>query len=150
MLQIPLLFNASMLNFYMSPNVIIFFVIVVVVVIVVFIIYLVTGVTVVNRSSSDMRKYQSGSLSNLQWRTTAHGKKRLVCFFLPSASLFSCRSFDRKFSQICVVVVVDIQLLAGLMWSNTVIVCKGKMAAELDMDVQVEVVFWRVLIFCSY
>jgi len=25
---------------------------------------------------------------------------------------------------------------AGLMWSNTVIVCKGKMAAELDMDVQ--------------
>jgi len=25
---------------------------------------------------------------------------------------------------------------AGLMWSNTVIVCKGKMAAELDMDAQ--------------
>ena len=30
------------------------------------------------------------------------------------------------------------------------IVCKGKMAAELDMDVQVEVGFWRVLLFCSY
>ena len=26
----------------------------------------------------------------------------------------------------------------GLMWSNTVVVCKGKMAAELDTDVQVK------------
>ena len=28
--------------------------------------------------------------------------------------------------------------VAGLMWSNTVVVCKGKMAAELDTDVQVK------------
>ena len=26
----------------------------------------------------------------------------------------------------------------GLMWNNTVVVCKGKMAAELDTDVQVK------------
>ena len=28
--------------------------------------------------------------------------------------------------------------MTGLMWSNTVVVCKGKMAAELDTDVQVK------------
>ena len=30
------------------------------------------------------------------------------------------------------------------MWSNTVIVCKGKMAADLDTDVQVTVYFCRI------
>ena len=28
--------------------------------------------------------------------------------------------------------------MTGLMWNNTVVVCKGKLAAELDTDVQVK------------
>ena len=78
---------------------------------------------------------------------------QFVCAFCFSLFVLFYHSFEGKFSHISVVavvivvvdvVVVDIQLLAGLMWSNTVIVCKGKVAAELDMDAQVLVCFWRI------
>ena len=106
--------------------------------------------TLSSTSTSSTSSYSvlQGSLSSLLWRTLQHVKKKLVgdvvddcCWYfvvcIVLKKLFS--SFARELLVLLMICWCCSKMqMTGLMWSNTVVVCKGKMAAELDTDVQVK------------